>query len=269
MEAGAEVSGPPRRVGGSSRGRSRSLLVLAVLGGIGAGAVLSSVHGTGATEPSWWCSSAGLHGQATWAAGALAAPAITTLHDQSGHRFSLAELHGRTVAMTFFDSHCTQACPLEGRAVAAAERELPRAQRPVLVVISVNPLDTPASTRGAAREMGPRAGRRVALAARQPCAAPRVWKAYHIFVAPPRRRRHQPHRGALPDRSPRLRALGLPLSVRAAVRGAGPADAGRRAGQGDEPDDRGGDRPRRSRLNPRRGRCAAARSHRRAATTSR
>ena len=44
--------------------------------------------------------------------------------DQTGHRFSLAALRGRTVAIEFLDSHCNQECPLAGRALAAAERSL-------------------------------------------------------------------------------------------------------------------------------------------------
>jgi cytochrome oxidase Cu insertion factor (SCO1/SenC/PrrC family) len=128
----------------------------------------------------------GLHGEATWAVGAEPAPAILTLRDQSGRRFSLALLRGRTVAIAFFDSFCRQACPLEGRALAAAERSLPTALRPVLVVVSVNPRDTPASTRAAARQWG--------LAQTAPwhwlrgshAQLARVWKAYRIFVAPPR-----------------------------------------------------------------------------------
>ena len=88
------------------------------------------------------------------------------------------------MALEFFDSHCKQECPLAGRALAAAERRLPRAERPVLVVVSVNPLDTPASTRAAIRAWGLGAvapwywlrGSRAQLAP--------VWRAYHIFVAP-------------------------------------------------------------------------------------
>ncbi len=109
---------------------------------------------------------------------------IDTLRDQSGRLFSLASLRGRPVAIEFFDSHCKQECPLAGRALAAAERQLPRAQRPVLVVVSVNPLDTPASTRAAIKAWG--------LAGLAPWhwlrgthaqLAP-VWSAYHIFVKP-------------------------------------------------------------------------------------
>jgi cytochrome oxidase Cu insertion factor (SCO1/SenC/PrrC family) len=88
------------------------------------------------------------------------------------------------VAIEFFDSHCKQECPLAGRALAAAERQLPRAQRPVLVVVSVNPLDTPASTRAAVRTWG--------LAGVAPwhwlrgthAQLARVWTAYHIYVKP-------------------------------------------------------------------------------------
>jgi protein SCO1/2 len=127
-----------------------------------------------------------LHGQATWAAGTHPAPAISALRDQSGGVFSLGSLRGRTVAMAFFDSYCNQACPLEGRALAASERSLPVAQRPVLIVVSVNPRDTPASTRTAIRNWG--------LAGVAPwhwlrgthAELARVWRSYHIFVAPPR-----------------------------------------------------------------------------------
>ena len=128
----------------------------------------------------------GLHGQATWAAGTHPAPAIAALRDQSGHGFALGSLHGRTVAMAFFDSYCNQACPLEGRALAAAERSLARSQRPVVVIVSVNPRDTGASTGAAARKWGLAGvaawhwlrGTHAELAT--------VWRDYHIFVAPPR-----------------------------------------------------------------------------------
>ncbi len=90
---------------------------------------------------------------------------------------------GARVAIEFFDSHCKSACPLAGRALAASERALPAAQRPVLVVVSVNPQDTRASVRAAIRSWG--------LAGLAPWhwlmgthaqLAP-VWAAYHIFVA--------------------------------------------------------------------------------------
>jgi cytochrome oxidase Cu insertion factor (SCO1/SenC/PrrC family) len=126
----------------------------------------------------------GLYGDATWAAGSTPAPAIT-LRDQSGSRFALSSLRGRTVAIAFFDSHCHQECPLEGRQLAAAELRLPRAQRPELVVVSVNPEDTATSVGRAVREWG--------LAGVAPWhwlmgthrQLAKVWAAYNITVSPP------------------------------------------------------------------------------------
>jgi cytochrome oxidase Cu insertion factor (SCO1/SenC/PrrC family) len=128
----------------------------------------------------------GMDGLASWAPGTRPAPAIDTLHDQTGRRFSLGSLRGRPVAMEFFDSHCHAECPLAGRALAAAEAEVPAAERPVLVVVSVNPLDTRASVRAAIREWGLAGlapwhwlmGTHAQLAA--------VWRAYHIYVQPER-----------------------------------------------------------------------------------
>jgi cytochrome oxidase Cu insertion factor (SCO1/SenC/PrrC family) len=184
MEAGA----PTRlrsRSGPLGPGLIVAALLLAGLVGVGVGVALHVTLARPAPAVMAGPSHGALDGQATWRAGARPAPGITTLRDQTDRLFSLVSLRGRTVAMTFFDSHCTQACPLEGRALAAAERSLPAVNRPVLVVVSVNPLDTPASTREAVRAWG--------LAGLAPWhwlrgtpkqLAP-VWKEYHIFVAPP------------------------------------------------------------------------------------
>jgi cytochrome oxidase Cu insertion factor (SCO1/SenC/PrrC family) len=186
IDAGAGIE-----AGSLNRRRLGPWIALGLCGaiavGVGLGAALHSLgadHGGSAAQAQG--SASGLHGEATWAAGAKAAPAISALRDQSGRVFSLGSLHGRTVAMAFFDSHCTQACPLEGRAIAASERSLARSQRPVLVVVSVNPADTAASTRAAIRKWG--------LAGIAPwhwlrgshAQLVRVWRDYHIFVAPPR-----------------------------------------------------------------------------------
>lgn len=161
-------------------------LAAAALLGAGIGVVVHLMRGTGSSAATASTPLRnGLHGEATWAVGVRPAPPITTLVDQTGHRFSLASLHGHTAALVFFDSYCNQACPLEGRAIAAAERALPAAERPVLVVVSVNPRDTPTSTRRAVRKWGLAGltswhwlrGTHAVLA--------HVWKAYHIFVAPP------------------------------------------------------------------------------------
>jgi cytochrome oxidase Cu insertion factor (SCO1/SenC/PrrC family) len=136
---------------------------------------------TSSQRPVWALHDAALRGQATWPAGALAAPPIRG-RDQTGGEFSLRSLRGRMVAIAFFDSHCHAECPLEGRALASAERELRPAQRPVLVAVSVNPRDTPASARAAMRAWGLAQvapwhwvmGDRASLAP--------IYRAYHIYV---------------------------------------------------------------------------------------
>jgi protein SCO1/2 len=176
------------RVSRRAAGQLAAVLTLAIVGGVaaGAGAHLLLAGGAAPTAAVTDVHHGPLLGQATWAAGKRPAPAITRLRDQTGGRFTLGSLHGHTVAIQFFDSHCTSACPLDGRAFASAERALPAAQRPVLVVVSVNPRDTRASVRKAIRSWG--------LAGLAPWhwlmgthaqLAP-VWAAYHIFVAPTR-----------------------------------------------------------------------------------
>lgn len=161
----------------------RTAAVLGVAGLIGAGAgaaghfMLGSSPSTGIVSERF-----GMDGQAAWAAGTRVAPAIDTLPDQTGLPFSLASLRGHPVALVFFDSHCTQECPLEGRELASAESSLPAAQRPILVAVSVNPLDTPASAAAAARRWNLAAaapwhwlmGTRARLAP--------VWRKYNIYV---------------------------------------------------------------------------------------
>ena len=161
----------------------RTAAVLAAAGLIGAGAGAAGHLLLGASHPASVVSERfGMEGQAAWAAGTHVAPAIDTLPDQTGRRFSLAALRGHPVALVFFDSHCNQECPLEGRELAAAEASLPAAERPTLVAVSVNPLDTPASAAKAARAW------RLAgvapwhwLMGSQAALAP-VWREYNIYV---------------------------------------------------------------------------------------
>jgi protein SCO1 len=182
MEAGAGLGdGVPRPGRMAILAVVLGAVVIGVIVGVGAHLLSASNASSPAARPS-----TGLDGEATWAAGQTAAPPINTLHDQSGHVFSLASLHGRPVAMEFFDSRCKQECPLAGRALAAAERGVAPAQRPVLVVVSVNPLDTPASTRAAVRSWGlARLAPWYWLRGTHAQLAP-VWSAYHIFVKPMR-----------------------------------------------------------------------------------
>jgi cytochrome oxidase Cu insertion factor (SCO1/SenC/PrrC family) len=187
MKAGSDnpvMGGPQVRVG---RGLLVAAALLAICIGAGLGVALHALlqrSSAGLTQATISLRH-GLYGQATWASGAVPAPPINTLHDQTGASFSLGSLHGRTVALVFFDSHCRQECPLEGRQLAASERRLPAAQRPELVVVSVNPQDTAASVREAIRNWG--------LAGVSPWhwlmgthkQLSRIWAEYNIQVSPP------------------------------------------------------------------------------------
>lgn len=161
------------------------MLAVLVGGGLGAGLHFLLKRSPPLTAGTVSIMRHGLYGDAIWAANTVPAPAIDTLRDQSGSPFRLASLHGHTVAIAFFDSHCHQECPLEGRQLAASELKLPRAQRPDLVVVSVNPKDTPASAAKAVRDWG--------LAGVAPWhwlmgthrQLAKVWAAYHIVVSPP------------------------------------------------------------------------------------
>ena len=127
--------------------------MLATAVGIGVGV---AIHAIGSqSRPSAVAGAlADLHGQATWSPGERAAPAFT-LRDQTGTPVSLAALRGRPVLLTFLDSQCTQQCPIQGRQLASILRRLPAAQRPVLVVVSVDPSgDTPAGIRSAMAKWG-------------------------------------------------------------------------------------------------------------------
>ena len=121
-----------------------------------------------------------LDGQATWAAGERAAPDFT-LRDQHARRVSLASLQGRTVVLAFMNSLCGTTCPLEGRMLASAIGQVDPAQRPELVVVSVNPkADTPVTVAGAIKEWGLPSGTRWALGTRRQLAP--VWRRYAITV---------------------------------------------------------------------------------------
>jgi cytochrome oxidase Cu insertion factor (SCO1/SenC/PrrC family) len=183
MEAGASVEASARVDPARRTHLTWAALVLVAAGLVGAGAGLAAHFLLGASpSASAVTQRFGMDGQAAWAEGTRAAPAINTLVDQTGRRFSLASLRGHPVALVFFDSHCNQECPLEGRELAAAESSLAASQRPILVAVSVNPLDTPASARKAARAWdlagaGPwhwLMGTRAQLAP--------IWHEYNIYV---------------------------------------------------------------------------------------
>jgi protein SCO1 len=142
---------------------------------LAAGFVLSSSPASGGRA------AVHLHGDAVWGAGARPAPPIR-LHDQAGRTTTAAALHGRVVLLTFMDSHCTTECPVEGHQLAVVQRAFPAASRPEIVVVSVNPADTPRSARRFARRRGWHGGWRWLMGSAGELS--RVWRAYGIEVDP-------------------------------------------------------------------------------------
>ncbi len=116
--------------------------------------------------------------------------------------------------------------PAEGRALAAAFRMTPAADRPLVVAVSVNPWkDTPASARTAIRRFG-LAGFswRWLLGLK---GAARAGLEEVPDLRPPHQRRHRTHRRALPDRRQGVRAGRDGLPVPADLGQHRPEDPGR------------------------------------------
>ena len=87
-----------------------------------------------------------IRAQIRWDAGVKAAPSFS-LRDQNGRRLSPAAWRGRPVVLTFLDSVCKRACPLEGRVLTDLQRQA-RGTRMVLAVVGVDPWsETPATAR--------------------------------------------------------------------------------------------------------------------------
>lgn len=74
---------------------------------------------------------------ASWPAGKRRAPAFL-LADQHGRPVSLDRYRGRPVLVTFIDPLCRTFCPLEAKQLNNLVRELPTAERPAIVAVSVN-----------------------------------------------------------------------------------------------------------------------------------
>lgn len=63
-----------------------------------------------------------------------------TLTDQAGRPVSMSEFRGKTVVLTFMDSHCTDICPLVSREFIGAHKDLGAASGKVaFVAVNVNP----------------------------------------------------------------------------------------------------------------------------------
>lgn len=155
------------------------VLLLAALAGVGGGVALHRLHRT-AARPALPL----FHGQAVWAPGDRPAPDFA-LRDQDGAPVSLSGLRGKPVLLTFLDSQCTSECPIEGRQLGEVLRRLPAAERPTLLILTVDPKgDTPAGIRKAMRKWALDGawswhwlnGSRARLAP--------VWRAYGATVVP-------------------------------------------------------------------------------------
>jgi cytochrome oxidase Cu insertion factor (SCO1/SenC/PrrC family) len=159
------------------------ILLAAVAVGAGGGALVWVLTGSGtaAVGPALPM----LHGQAVWQAGARRAPNIR-LRDQTGRVVSLASLRGRPVLLTFLDSQCKSSCPIVGRQLGSVLRRLPAAERPTLVIVSVNHTgDTPTGIRYALAEWhlnGPWAVHWLNASTRAQLAS--VWRSYDVRVVP-------------------------------------------------------------------------------------
>ncbi len=73
------------------------------------------------------------------------APPIV-LTDQYGKKVDLAKLKGHSVLVAFLYTHCTDLCPIVAGKVHTAYAQIPKAQRPLFLAVSVDHAhDTPAS----------------------------------------------------------------------------------------------------------------------------
>ncbi len=112
-------------------------VVVAAIVGIGIGVGLHARSAT--TAPALPT----MHGQAVWTPGQRLAPPFE-LKDQYGGTTSLDSLRGRISVISFLDSQCKEACPIEGRLLGAAISKTN--SNALLVVVSINPKgDTPAA----------------------------------------------------------------------------------------------------------------------------
>jgi len=131
-----------------------------------------------------------------WASGERPAPTFT-LPDQRGEVVSLAAFGGDVpVLVAFLNSFCTDICPIQGRQLADLADRLPTGRRPTILVVSVNPDDTPASVRRAARSWGWQDLEWHWLMGAKEELTP-IWRAYGIQARPGEGDGQVQHTGAL------------------------------------------------------------------------
>ena len=156
-----------------------TVLISAAAAGIGGGVLLHALRSTagGLALPA-------LHGQVSWPAGTRPAPPIA-LRDQNGAPVSLQSLRGSPVLLTFLDSRCRSECPIEGRQLSWVLGRLRPADRPTLVVVSVDPKgDTRASIQRALKEWRLTGHWRLHWLIGTDSRLAPVWRSYGIAVDP-------------------------------------------------------------------------------------
>lgn len=150
-----------------------AVVALAAAVGVGGGAGLHFAFAARGAAPAHRLALPQLHGQATWPANRRHAPVFPLLATQ----------RGRTVLLAFMDPLCKQECPIEGRAIAATERQVSAADRAAVLIVSVNPTATARDARAATHKWGlPVADTHWLLGTKAQLA--RVWHAYSITVLP-------------------------------------------------------------------------------------
>ncbi|HZQ36500.1 MAG TPA: SCO family protein, partial [Dehalococcoidia bacterium] len=79
-----------------------------------------------------------------------------TLHTADGRPFTLSDLRGRAVVLTFLYTHCLDVCPAIAGRLALADKQLGKtASKVAFVSVSVDPEgDTPASVEQFSEEHG-------------------------------------------------------------------------------------------------------------------
>jgi protein SCO1/2 len=100
-----------------------------------------------------------------------------SLPDETGRRFTMAELRGRPAIVTFLYTNCEESCPAQAQQVKGA---LDRLDRPVpaLAIAVEPPRDTPASARRFLAEQGMRGRMRFVLGSRRQLRP--LWRGYAI-----------------------------------------------------------------------------------------
>lgn len=150
--------------------------------GLGLGLALALTRGSGTSGGSSApAAQLPLPAQASWPPGAEAAPNFS-LRDQQGRPISLRSERGHPVLLTFLNSYCRQACPVEGRLLGAVWQQRAARFGPALLVVSINPWrDTPQSARRFMAEKVGWGGHWHWLFG-TPRSLARVWRAYEIVV---------------------------------------------------------------------------------------